>query len=226
CTPVRYADQGSYGEGQNASAVGRTWAITAFRPISWARSSQARYSSCCAWAVSPEREGQSMVSTEESHIPRNCRAGEAGAAEAGADGSAGAGTPAAVAATAAVPTAAPVLRRKKERRSTGRTALWAPRSVTRITHPRMAVRGGQAAPGPGAQLSGSLAPASAAGASSAAPCSSSPWWPKGRTWTIAATMPPTTSPSTKEKKVLSSQASTPPTAATPATAASRWCTNP
>src|SRR5699024_5953914 len=141
----RSVDQGSYGEGQNASAVGRTWAITAFRPISWARSSHARYSSCCASAVSPEREGQSMFSTEESHIARNCRAGEAGGSVAGAGGSAGAAAPVVV--TAAVPTAAPVLSRKKERRSTGCTALWSPRSVTRITHPRIPVRGGQAAPG-------------------------------------------------------------------------------
>ena len=39
---------------------------------------------------------------------------------------------------------------------------------------------------------------------------------------ITATMPPMSRPKTKEQKVLISQASTPPIAATPATIPSSW----
>src|SRR5699024_989160 len=148
CWPVRYCDHGSCGEGQIASAVGRTWEITAFTPSSRARSIQVSNSSCCASASRPGSAGQSMFSTTEIHMAPNWRAEgwgtsgpasprpsadagtgprERAAAAAEAAGSSGppsprpaaqAGTGARVTAKAAVVTAAAEDRRKKERRST------------------------------------------------------------------------------------------------------------
>jgi hypothetical protein len=81
-TPVRYSDHGSYGDGQNASAVGRTWTTTALWLSRWARSSQARYSAFWAairsGAVCDAFVGQSMFVTEAIHIARNWRLGVAG----------------------------------------------------------------------------------------------------------------------------------------------------
>ncbi|CAG6396476.1 hypothetical protein SCOCK_410053 [Actinacidiphila cocklensis] len=69
--PVRYAAHGSYGEGQNASAVGRTWSMTAFSRRSTARSS--RSSSSARWASGdrPGADGQSVFATVAIHMPRS-----------------------------------------------------------------------------------------------------------------------------------------------------------
>src|SRR5690625_2034207 len=114
-----YCDHGSCGEGQIASAVGRTWEITAFRPSSRARSIQVSNSSCCASASRPGSEGQPMFSTREIHMARNWRAegwGSSGPSSPRPPAQAGAGPR--ETAKAAVVTAAPEDRRKKERRST------------------------------------------------------------------------------------------------------------
>ena len=82
CVPVRYCDQGSYGLGQNASAVGRTWTNTALRFMSAATSSQCRYSALSSSALRPVRDGQSMFTTDEIHIARSSRLRAAGRAAA------------------------------------------------------------------------------------------------------------------------------------------------
>lgn len=80
--PVRYSDQGSYGDGQSASAVGRTCTTTALWLSRSARSSSSRYSAC--WAATRSGLvwdallGQSMLTTDEIHMARNCRFGVAG----------------------------------------------------------------------------------------------------------------------------------------------------
>ncbi|CAK7282283.1 hypothetical protein SGPA1_20249 [Streptomyces misionensis JCM 4497] len=68
--PVRNCDQGSYGEGHRASAVGRTWRITVFSRLRTARSRWA--TSSARWAATPRpgREGQSRFSTVAIHTPR------------------------------------------------------------------------------------------------------------------------------------------------------------
>src|SRR5690606_2136610 len=74
-TPVSHSDHGSYGEGQKASAVGRTCTMTAVWLSRWARSSQARYSALRVSSSSPCRLGQSMLTTLAIHIARNWRLG-------------------------------------------------------------------------------------------------------------------------------------------------------
>jgi hypothetical protein len=76
--PVSHCDHGSYGDGQNASAVGLTCTTTAFMRLATARSSQARNSACCAAALSPVRLGQSMFATDEIHMALSWRLGVAG----------------------------------------------------------------------------------------------------------------------------------------------------
>jgi hypothetical protein len=61
--PVRYFDQGSSLDGQNVSAVGRTWTKTALNPLATASSYQASSSARCWAGLSPVADGQSMLTT-------------------------------------------------------------------------------------------------------------------------------------------------------------------
>jgi hypothetical protein len=76
--PVRYWDHGSYRDGQNASAVGRIWSITALRLSLRASSNQPISSACCCSTVSPVFDGQSMLTTLESQNARSWCSGAFG----------------------------------------------------------------------------------------------------------------------------------------------------
>src|SRR5690606_17794578 len=68
--PVRYCDQGSWGEGHRASAVGRTWRITVFGRGRTAVSRWAISSARGRAALRPGAEGQSRLPTVATQTPR------------------------------------------------------------------------------------------------------------------------------------------------------------
>jgi hypothetical protein len=65
-------------DGQKASAVGRTWRITALWCWRTASSNHEISSACCCAALRPVLDGQSMFTTDATQLARNCRSGVAG----------------------------------------------------------------------------------------------------------------------------------------------------
>src|SRR5215475_6086244 len=109
CAPLSHSDHGSYGDGQNASAAGRTCTNRELKFSRCARSSQAAYSALRVCSSSPARLGQSMFVTLAIQMPRSWRLGVAGLVVQSPPGMGLPPAPGSALAAVAVPTSTPAV---------------------------------------------------------------------------------------------------------------------